>query len=167
MPNLKASLVWLLAALLFTPNALALPEDKDAPVEIEADSADIDQNRNRTIYQGDVKITQGSMELLADKVVIQYKGNQPDQIIATGKPARFRQLPARDKAWIKGKGNRIVYRIHSEEVTLSGDAELVQENDSFRSDRIVYDRKAARLKAGAAAGGKERVKMIIHPKNRE
>lgn len=167
MLHARLTLPWLLIALLFSPQLPALPEDQDAPVEIEADSADIDQAKNRTIYQGDVKITQGSMELAADRVVIQYKGNKPHEIIATGAPARFRQLPAKDKPWIKGRGKRIVYRIHSEEVVLSGDAELTQERDSFRSDRIVYDRKAARLKAGSAAGGKERVKMVIHPERKK
>lgn len=153
----------LLLALFSWSTAQALPEDKDAPVEIEADSGDLDQATNRTIYQGNVKITQGTMELLADKVVVQYKGSKPHEIIATGRPARFKQLPARGKEWIKGSGRRIVYRIHSDEVVLSGGAELLQNRDSFRSDRIVYDRKAGRLKAGAAAGGKSRVKVIVHP----
>ena len=152
--------------LLCTTTVQALPEDKDAPVEIEADSGELDQASNRTIYRGNVKITQGSMELLADKVVIRYQGSKPHEIIATGRPARFRQLPARNKEWIKGKGRKIVYRIHSDEVVLSGKAELLQAQDSFRSDRIVYDRRAGRLKAGAAAGGKSRVKVIVHPKEK-
>ena len=160
-------LLFLFLFLLPAAAVQALPEDKDAPVEIEADSADIEQATNRTVYQGNVKITQGSMELLADKVVLQYKGSKPHEIIATGRPARFRQLPARGKEWSKGKGRKIVYRIHSDEVVLSGNAELLQADDSFRSDRIVYDRKAGRLKAGAAAGGKSRVKVIVHPARKQ
>jgi lipopolysaccharide export system protein LptA len=49
-------------------------------------------------------------------------------------------------------------------MVLSGGADLLQNRDSFRSDRIVYDRQGGRLKAGAAAGGKSRVKVIVHPK---
>jgi lipopolysaccharide export system protein LptA len=154
----------LLLTLMCWSTAQSLPGDKDAPVEIEADSGELDQATNRTIYQGNVKITQGTLELRADKVVVRYRGNRPHEIIATGRPARFKQLPARDKEWIKGSGRRIVYRIHSDEMVLSGGAELLQNRDSFRSDRIVYDRQAGRLKAGAAAGGKSRVKVIVHPK---
>lgn len=156
---------WHLVLLLFLlPGiVMALPADKDAPVEIEADSADIDQEKQLTIYRGNVKIRQGSMELQADKVAIQYQGRKPHTLTATGGPARFRQKPAKDKPWVKGEGRRIVYHIHNEELVLSGNAVLNQEEDSFRSDRIVYDRVKARLKAGAAAKGKERVKVIIHP----
>ena len=160
---MQSSRFLLLIGLLLSGAALALPEDKNQPVEIEADAGDLDQAKNQTVYTGHVKVTQGSMELLADKVVIQYQGTRPHEIIATGRPARFRQLPARGKAWIKGQANRIVYRIRADEVLLSGNALLEQEKDSFRSDRIVYDRRAGRLKAGASAGGKQRVKVVVHP----
>jgi len=154
----------LLLLLLFAATgAWALPQDKDAPVQIEADSGELDQAKNRTIYKGNVHITQGTMELWADQVIVQYKGTRPWEITATGRPARFKQLPEKGKAWIEGQGNRILYRIHSDELLLTGNAELKQQQDRFRSDRIVYDRRAGRLKAGSAAGGKQRVKVTIHP----
>ncbi|BAO43381.1 lipopolysaccharide transport periplasmic protein LptA [Thiolapillus brandeum] len=158
---------YLLLALLlaFASAALALPSDKDAPVEIEADSADIDGATNTTTYRGKVRISQGSMELKADKVVITFKGRKPHILTATGTPAKFRQKPEQDKGWVTGQGRTIVYRINSEELVLTGNAVLTQNDDSFRSDRIVYDRVKARLKAGAAAQGSERVKVIIHPQD--
>ncbi len=158
---------YLLLALLlaFAQPTLALPKDKDAPVEIEADSADIDGASNTTTYRGKVRISQGSMELSADTVVIKFKGRKPDTLTATGNPARFRQKPGKDKGWVTGQGKTIVYRINSEELVLTGNAILTQNEDSFRSDRIVYDRVKARLKAGAAAQGSERVKVIIHPQD--
>jgi lipopolysaccharide export system protein LptA len=156
----------LLALLLvFSPALTALPTDKDAPVEIEADSADIDGKTNTTTYRGRVRISQGSMELRADKVVIEFKGRKPSILTATGNPARFRQKPEKDKGSVTGQGKTIVYRINSEELVLTGDAVLTQNDDSFRSDRIVYDRVKARLKAGAAADGSERVRVIIHPQD--
>ena len=156
-------LILLALVLNFSPALMALPTDKDAPVEIEADSADIDGKTNTTTYRGKVRIRQGSMELRADKVVIEFQGRKPSILTATGNPARFRQQAAKDKDWVTGQGKTIVYRIDSEELVLTGDAVLTQNDDSFRSDRIVYDRVKARLKAGAAAKGSERVKVIIHP----
>jgi len=155
----------LVAILLISNTAHSLPSDKNAPVDIEADSGEIDQATGTTIYQGDVIITQGSMKLEARKVTVQYKNKRPHQLTATGKPARFKQKPDESKPWVHGTGNKIEYLIHSEELVLTGNAELQQDGDSFRSDRIVYDRAKAKLKAGAAAQGKQRVKVTIQPKN--
>jgi len=151
--------------LMLTNLAYSLPSDKDAPVNIEADSGEIDQATGTTIYQGDVIITQGSMQLQAQKVTILYKDKKPHKLTATGSPARFKQKPGKSKPWVHGTGNKIVYQMHSEELVLTDDAELKQGGDSFRSDRIVYDRVKAKLKAGAAAEGKQRVKVTIQPKN--
>ena len=42
---------------------------------------------------------------------------------------------------------------------------VFQGTDTFRSDRIVYDRLNARVKAGTSAQGKERVRIHITPQN--
>lgn len=163
--NRPSTPVYPVILLLLSGMAHSLPTDKDAPVNIEADSGEIDQASGTTIYQGDVVITQGSMKLEAHKVTVQYKNKKPYRLTATGTPASFRQKPDKSKPWVQGKGNKIVYLIHSEELILTDNAELNQGEDSFSSDRIVYDRVNAKLKAGAAAKGKQRVKVTIQPKN--
>ncbi|OQX44175.1 MAG: lipopolysaccharide transport periplasmic protein LptA, partial [Candidatus Sedimenticola endophacoides] len=49
----------------------------------------------------------------------------------------------------------------SEILYLIGDAVLSQGKDSFKSDRITYDRVKAVVKAGASAKGKQRVRATI------
>jgi len=151
--------------LILSGMAQGLPSDKDMPVNIEADSGEIDQATGTTVYQGDVIITQGSMKLEAHKVTVEYKDKKPHQLTATGAPARFKQKPDESKEWVHGKGNKIEYLIDSEELILTDNAELKQGDDSFSSDRIVYDRVKSKLKAGAAAKGKQRVRVTIQPKN--
>ncbi len=163
--NRLSTLFFLSILLQLSGMAHSLPSDKDAPVNIEADSGEIDQASGTTIYLGEVIISQGSMKLEADKVTVQYQDKRPHKLVAIGKPARFKQKPGESKPWVHGRGNRIVYLIHSEELVLSDEAELEQGGDSFRSDRIVYDRVKAKLKAGAAADGKKRVMVTIQPKN--
>ena len=163
--NRYSAAVFPVICLLLSSMAHSLPSDKDAPVNIEADSGEIDQATGTTIYQGDVIITQGSMKLEANKVTVQYKNKKPYRLTATGTPARFKQKPDETKPWVTGQGNSIVYLIHSEELILTDNAELNQGADSFSSDRIVYDRVKAKLKAGAAAKGKQRVKVTIQPTN--
>lgn len=152
-----------IVTMILTSPCFALSSDKDAPVELEADSADINQKTGTTVYQGQVRITQGSMILTADKVVIEYQGSKAHKFTATGAPARFQQLPDNEDTPVKGKGQTIVYLIKSEELVLMGEAELQQAGDRFTSDKIVYDRVQARLKAGAAAKGSERVRVTIQP----
>lgn len=152
-----------LIIILLAGNCLALATDKDQPVEIEADSVDINESEGTSVYKGKVVINQGSMQLKADTVTVYYEDRKPYKLVAVGKPVRFKQLPDKAKEYVTGKGNRLVYRINSEELTLTDDAELHQGKDSFKSDRIVYDRVNARLKAGAVAKGSERVRVSIQP----
>ena len=156
----------LLALLLLTlcpPLANALSSDKDQPIDIVADSVDIDEAKGTSTYTGNVEINQGSIRLLADKVVVEHHPGQPRKVNASGAPAKFRQLPDNSKAYVTGTAQRVEYRLDSEELVLTGNAQLTQGKDRFNSDRIVYDRVKAVVKAGAAAQGKDRVRVTIEP----
>lgn len=151
----------LLSLLLATASTwtLALPEDKDQPIELAADSVDINETTGVSIYRGDVDLKQGSMRVLADEVQIFQKGRQPAKVIATGKPVRFEQAAA--NGLVKARARKAEYEVNSENLLLTGDAVLIQGKDTMQSDRIVYDRVRAQVKAGAAADGKQRVKITI------
>lgn len=161
-PALLASLLLALLA----PQAHALSSDKDQPIDIVADSVDIDEAKGTSTYTGHVEINQGSIRLRADKVVVEHKPGQPRKVKATGEPAEFRQLPDKSKEYVTGTAKQLQYRLDSEELVLTGDARLNQGKDHFRSDRIVYDRVRAVVKAGAAAQGKDRVRVTIQPEQR-
>lgn len=152
-----------LLLLLWAPLAGALSSDKDQPIDIVADSVDINEATGTSTYTGNVEINQGTIRLRADRVVVEHRPGQPHKIDATGEPARFRQLPDNSDRYVEGRAERVEYRLDSEELVLSGNAELTQGQDRFNSDRIVYDRVRAVVKAGAAAQGKERVRVTIQP----
>jgi lipopolysaccharide export system protein LptA len=164
-PSAKTSLILALIASLslWSGWATALSGDRSQPVDISADSVDINEHEGQSTYSGSVEINQGSIRLLADKVIVLHKTGQPRQIKASGKPASFRQLPDNSKKYIQGTAQRIEYGLDSEELLLIGNAKLTQGADTFASDRIVYDRVKAVVKAGAAAKGKDRVKVTIQP----
>jgi lipopolysaccharide export system protein LptA len=144
--------------LLIGPTA-ALESDRRQPIELAADSVDIDEGKGVSIYRGGVDLRQGSMRVQADVVTVHQKGRKPTKIVAVGRPVKFRQQS--DKGPVEGEARRVEYAIDSENLVLTGDALLVQGKDSMRSDRIVYDRQRAIVKAGAAAQGKERVRISI------
>jgi lipopolysaccharide export system protein LptA len=148
---------------LWSGAATALSSDRSKPIDIAADSVDINEAKGQSTYSGHVEINQGSIRLQADKVVVDHRPGQPRRITATGAPARFRQLPDNSKEYVTGSARHIEYGLDSEELLMKGDASLKQGKDSFTSDRIVYDRVRSVVKAGAAAQGKERVKVTIQP----
>ncbi len=153
-----AGLALLLAA---SGEALALAGDKDKPVELAADSVDIDQARSVSVYKGDVDLRQGSMRLRADQVTVHHKGKKPARIVATGRPVRFQQDSG--KGVVHARARRAEYTVNSEVLVLIGHASLTQNGDTMKSDRIVYDRVHHKVKAGAAAKGRKRVHITIMP----
>lgn len=160
--------------LIWVTAATALTGDQKQPIHVEADGVEIDDGRNISIYTGNVEVRQGSMHMWAAKITVHHKqSRQPHRIIAVGSPVRFRQLVKKDGKEVKARANRMEYDANREEILLLGKAVLTQGKDSFSSDRILYDRNKAVVKAGASVSKKtgsekgERVRITIDPVNSE
>ena len=159
---------WIILSLFLTlslclSQAFALSTDKDQPVNIEADSVDIDEAKETAIYRGSVIVTQGSINLAADEVIVyKFQSNDP-YVVATGNLVKFSQLPDNETVRIKGRSLKAEYGLNSAKLELTGKAVLVKGKNTFKNDRIIYDREKAIVKAGTSAKGKERVKITIGP----
>jgi len=142
----------------------ALEDDQSKPLYIEADAAELDEQQAISLYIGNVDVQQGSMRILADEVLVHHRPDrQPQKIIAIGNPVRYRQLLDDDPEEVRGRALRMEYEADREELTLIDDAVLIQGEDRFASDRIVYNRITERVTAGTSAQGRERVKIRIEP----
>jgi lipopolysaccharide export system protein LptA len=149
---------------LFAAPGVALDSDREQPMLIEADAAEFDEQQSISLYLGNVEVQQGSMHILADEVLVHHKSNrQPQKIIAIGKPVRYRQMLDNEPEEVHAKALRMEYEADREEITLIDDAELIQGEDRFASDRIVYNRTTDRLTAGTSARGRQRVKIRMEP----
>ena len=149
----------LLALLLVGPPTQALESDREQPIELVADSVDIDETKGVSIYKGDVDLRQGSMHLRADIVTVYQVDRKTTKVVAEGRPVKFKQQAAEGP--VEGEARHVEYEVDSENLTMDGDALLVKGEDRMRSDRIVYDRVRSIVKAGAAAAGKQRVRISI------
>jgi lipopolysaccharide export system protein LptA len=147
--------------LAISCSAHALSSDKDQPIELAADSVNVDEGKGVSTYKGNVDLRQGSMKLLADTVHIRQQNRKPNHITAIGS-VRFTQKDAKGRT-IKAVAKRAEYEVNSELLELTGKASLTQGGDTMRSDRIVYDRVKHKVLAGAAAKGKQRVRITIQP----
>ena len=91
---LKPSVLIVLVFLL-PGAAIALPDDRDQPIRIEADEALRDEKQGFTRYEGHVRMDQGSLHIEADQITIYHDDKEADRILATGSPARLQQQPER------------------------------------------------------------------------
>ncbi|MCP4994191.1 MAG: lipopolysaccharide transport periplasmic protein LptA, partial [Gammaproteobacteria bacterium] len=164
MRSINKLLTTLLPILLLasTPFAAhALKEDVNKPIEVEADSVEIDDGSGKSTYKGNVVLTQGSIRLKADSITVIQHETKSDQIKVVGRPATLTQKSTKGKKEIKGRSLRMEYFIDSDILYLIGNASLVQGKDTFKSDRIAYDRKKSLIKGGTSAKGKRRVRVTI------
>ncbi|MBK5941626.1 lipopolysaccharide transport periplasmic protein LptA [Halochromatium roseum] len=166
--GLAALLGLLSAATLFatTTAVRALESDQYQPMYIEADAAELDEKQLTSLYIGNVEVTQGSMFIQADEVLVHHKPDRrAEKIIAIGQPVHYRQRLDDDPDEVTGRALRMEYEADREELTLIDDAVLVQGEDRFASDRIVYNRITERVTAGSSAQGRDRVKIRIEPES--
>jgi lipopolysaccharide export system protein LptA len=151
--------------------SFALPEDRDQPIYITADTASINDKTGITTYKGNVVITQGSMQIEAEHVDM-YRGDEGiEKLIAKGQPAHFRQQPEKDAPYSDAWGLHMVYLIDTEKLTITQQAKVIQEQDTFTGEKIVYDLKRSIVDAFGNAtdntgNNSGRVNMVIQPKNK-
>ena len=74
--------------------SIGLESDRDQPIQIESDRAEFRELEGLTIYSGNVKMSQGSILLMADEVAIHSKDGNVSHLTATGNRAYYEQLPA-------------------------------------------------------------------------
>ncbi len=164
-------LLTLLLPLLFLASApfatQALESDVKKPIEVEADSVEIDDSSGKSTYKGNVILTQGSIRMTADRVTVIQHEKKSDMIKAVGRPVTLTQKSRKGKKPVKGRSKRMEYSVDSDILYLIGNATLEQGKDTFKSDRIAYDRKKSLIKGGTSAKGKRRVRVTIKSKKKK
>lgn len=161
LPNRRFG--WMLALALVPPLAVALPEDRNQPIQLEANRGQIDQKTGVSVYEGNVIISQGSMRLNADVATIHVKDGGFQRMEATGNPVKLRYQPTADKPEIIGVSQRVEYDVAGAKVIMSGNARLTQGQDVFTGDRIEYDLKSDVVRA-RGAGNNGRIQFTIQPR---
>ncbi|VXD03036.1 Lipopolysaccharide export system protein LptA [Pseudomonas sp. 8Z] len=165
-------LIFSLGAALGSAAAWALPSDRDQPIRIQADTAELDDKQGVAVYRGDVVITQGTLKITGDTVTItQTASGDVDVFTSVGNLAYYEQKPAVDKEIVKAYGKTIQYFASNERIVLIDQAKVIQEGNTFEGEKIVYDTRRQIVNAGRATGNnvsmpRPRIDMVIQPKNK-
>jgi len=152
-----------LLVLLLPCQLWALSTDRDQPIEVEADELEVRELERISIYLGNVKLVQGSLEINADRVVLHFnEANDLTLMEMTGTPATLRQLDDNQQE-LRGEAKQIDYTQSDSMLILRDSARLSQAGDTIESDLIRINTQNNSLQAGSIES-EQRVKMLIQPK---
>ncbi|PIE38569.1 MAG: lipopolysaccharide transport periplasmic protein LptA [Gammaproteobacteria bacterium] len=163
--SLKAACVVGIIALatIYNQQTHALPEDRQQAIRISADEAVRDEKRGLTIYKGNVRMNQGTLQIAADKITVTDTEGRAQTIVAQGKPAKLQQRPAADQAILYAQARRIEYQNNTGKVRLLRQARIEQDGSKVTGNSIDYDINEHIVKAKAGSNGSGRVEVVIPP----
>jgi len=158
--------------LLLAAAAPAEQADREKPINLEADTMEVNDATKVSIYQGSVRLTQGTLLILADRLVVKQDAEGFSTGTAYGNPASFRQKREGVDEYIEGWAQRIEYDGKRDKVELFTNARVKRGQDEVRGSYISYDGKTEffQVKGGKEAvtetNPKGRVRAVIQPKSK-
>ncbi len=162
------------AAMLFLPVAAwSLPSDREQPINIEADHAQLDDREGVTQYKGDAILTQGTLRIEGDIITFYYDENKRlTKAVAQGELASYQQVHKPGEKPVRAKALQMEYFADREMIYLTGQGHVWQNGDEFTGNYIEYDIARNVVSANSkpvtvdgATQKKGRVHIIIQPQN--
>ena len=159
--NCPALALAVIAATL-TAAAHARTSDRTQPMDIEAAHQICGFGANDTCtLTGNVTLSQGSLNVVAAKAIIEQSGGDPSRALLSG-GVTLRQTMD-DGNQINAKSSNVDYNLKTEVVVFTGNVEIVQHRGTMSGQRVVYNMKTGQVESGGDGSG--RVKMRILPKS--
>ena len=163
-----AALVFAAALAAATGPARAEQADRDKPTQVEASRMTSDEARRISIFEGDVSLTKGTMQIRADRIVVRQDADGFQHATATGNPVHFREKsdprPGQEGVWIEAEAKRIEIDEKSGRVELFDGARIVRDKDEVRGSYILYDQRSEFFSVSSGQGeAGARVRAVIQP----
>ncbi|BDW98398.1 hypothetical protein MACH15_01510 [Maricaulis maris] len=162
MRLLAIALFGLMSAALPLQGASAQIGNSSLPLDIEADTFEVLDAERHIVWLGNVHVVQGDSSLQADRMDVYYTGTGTgggwgdiDRIVATDNV--FYITPAQ-----RARGDRGVYQMSEEIITLTGDVVITQGENVITTNRFVNNLTTGNSNFGEAGTG-ERVRMVLQP----
>ena len=161
----KLKYIFSMLIIFYSSLAVSIDSDKDKPIFLESDSAKWDENSQKSTYRGNVVVTQGTMLLTGDLLVVTSKNNEINNMVITGKKSTYKQQTQSGKI-VNGEAYEIQYFVENSKIIFLNNAVLTQSNNVVKSNKIIYVTDSENIIAGDKKG-KSRVKMTIEPKRED
>jgi lipopolysaccharide export system protein LptA len=166
---MQNKLLVLTLLLFISPLSYAEHADRDKPIDIDADQVLVDDAKQISTFTGSVVLTQGTMVIRGDKVVVVQDKAGFKHGTAYGHAASFRQKREGLDEYVEGYGERIEYDTHADTVDFYIKAKVTRAQDEVRGEHVTYNSKteifqADSKDAAAGDGASRRVHAVLHPK---
>jgi len=167
---LRPLLVAAVALMLATPADAQFrrAQDTTLPIEIAADSLEVQQDDQIAVFSGNVDAQQGEMKLRADKLFVHYhegSGNEAAQAIS--------KIDAEGEVFFSSgsetaAGNAGTYDVDKGVIVLTGQVVLTQGENVIKGNRVVLDLKSglSTMDSAPSEGG-GRVRGLFVPRGNQ
>jgi len=172
MYRLNNKLFLAICLLLCSPVCFAEQADRNKPIHLEADQVIMDDAQHISTFTGNVRLSQGTLLLSGDKIVVVEDKDGFKHATAYGNTAEFRQKRDGLDEYVEGYGKRIEYDTHTETLNLYEKARLKRNLDEVSGDHITYSAKTEVFRVDSSGAGSEnvspqRVRAVLQPKSKE
>ena len=173
-------IIFLIAACLLS--GLSLPAfaekgDREKPISLEADRISLDDIKKVQVFEGNVVLTQGTLQIRTNRLVVTQDADGFQKGVATGGAnglARFKQKRDGVDEYIEGEGERIEHDARDEKTEFFVRAWVRNGLDEVRGQYIFYDALSEKYLVTNGAGESRsavgapqaRVRAIIQPKGK-
>lgn len=175
MPKLAYVTAAILTAL--SVPAFAEKADREKPMNLEADRISMDDVKKVQIFEGNVILTQGTLQIRTNKLVVTQDADGFQKGVATGGAnglARFRQKREGRDDYIEGESERIEHDARDEKTEFFVRAWVKSGLDEVKGHYVSYDALSEKYlvtNAGgdtksAAGAPQARVRAIIQPRSK-
>lgn len=145
--------------------------DSSMPVQINADSLDVQQDQKVAVFKGNVDATQGDLRLKTDLLRVFYTETSQGERKAgdgSGSNTKITRLEAEGNVFISrpnqsGKGDRGVYDLEKRTIVLEGNVVLTDRENVVRGTRATMDLSTRQSTVQSGTGG--RVQGVFQPKS--
>jgi lipopolysaccharide export system protein LptA len=166
LPN-KSVLLLSLLLVGHAATAHAEKSDHDKPIQIASDHLNVDDANRISTFEGKVELTQGTIRVIAEKLVVTEDAAGNKLCVATGNLASFRQKRDGANEYVEGYGERIEYDTRTETVNFYVRARVKREQDDVRGEHITYSTQTEIFNVDGNLSSGRRVRATIQPKNKE
>ncbi len=171
-----ARLLCALIATFAAASAWAERADKEKPVNLDADKVTIDDKNKVHVFEGNVRLSQGTLLILGDKIVVTQDAAGFQKGVATGRLAKFRQKREGKDEYVDGEADRIEHDNRTEHTRFFGNAYVKSGQDDVRGQYIEYDALTEQYLVTSGPDGTvlkstpqkdSRVHAVIQPRNKD